>query len=302
MTSQFSVLLKKYSVPFLLFVVGIIMLIFGLRNNQDAVFVISAIMMFAAGAISILYSSGKFKPMLAYLIGVVAGSAAIVVLAISWVSVAETQQYEQDYEECRSLAKQNLEDVRYIQKAYVEQYGVYLSDWDALIDFAKNGTIPYVDSKGSVPDRRITPEENKYLYTGNPAIDNKMTEDEAYRLSKWKEGPNWQEEFSDFKRDTIPKSLLESKFQSRSYREARTKMGFYAFSADSLPFIPFSKGLEKWNFEAIDSINVNDVTYPALYVSGKIPFARIKGKDNDTEEMYFGSLTTNDLAGSWEND
>ena len=62
MTSKLTVLLKKYSIPFLLFVAGIIMLSVGIRKNQDSMFMISSVMMFAAGGISILYSSGKFKP------------------------------------------------------------------------------------------------------------------------------------------------------------------------------------------------------------------------------------------------
>jgi len=300
MTSKLTVLLKKYSIPFLLFVAGIIMLSVGIRKNQDSMFMISSIMMFAAGGISILYSSGKFKPTLAYLVGLAAGVAALIVLYISWKSVADTQEYENNYEKCKTLAKQNLEDIRYIQKAYAEMNGVYLSDWESLIEFTKNGTVPYVDALGVVPSRKLTEPERDYLYDDNRALDVNMTEEEAYLLSKWKDNPEWQADFSNFKRDTIQVSLLETKFQGRSYRENRDKMGFYPFAADSLPIIPFTK--ERWAMETKDSIKINDIKYPALYIYGKIPFADTKGKNNDQEEMYVGSLTTPDLIGSWEND
>ena len=298
MTSQLSVLLKKYSIPILLLVAGLIMLFLGMSKSQNGTFMLAAVMMLIAGGISVLYSSGKVKPMIVTLIGLAAGVIAVVILFISWKSVHDTNIYNKNYEKCKSLAKQNLEDIRYIQKAYAEANGVYLSDWPSLVEFTKTGTIPYVDAQGVVPKRTISPEERDYLYHDNRAIDNDMTEEEAYLLSKWTEGPNWAADFASFKRDTIQVSLLKTKFQSKSYAQNREKMGFYAFNPDSLPVIPYTKN--QWSIETKDSILVNDLKYPALYVSGKIPFAEIQGKNNDTEEMHFGSLTTPDLDGSWE--
>ena len=300
MTGSFSVLLKKYSVPIILFVIAIGMLIFGISNNQDSLFMVSSILMFAASGISILYSSGKFKPMLALLIGLVAGVIAVVVLYISYKEVSDTNQYKQNYEKCKLLALQNLEDIRYVQKVYAEQNGTYLKDWDEFIDFVRNGKINIVDAQGVVPNRRITDDEKKFLYGDNRPVDVNMTEEEAFRLSKWKEGPNWQTDFANFKRDTLPEPLMKVKFNSRSYLENRDKLGFYAFNPDSLPFIPFTK--KKWKIETRDSVLVKDIKKPALRISGKIPFAKIQGQNNDSEEMFFGDLNTAELDGSWENE
>ncbi len=300
MTSKLSVLLKKYSVPTLFFVLGFLMLIIGITNGQGTMFMMAAVLMFIAGGLSIVYSMGSFKSNLVYIIGIVAGVAALFTLYMSGKSVNDTTTYNRNYKMCKSLAKQNLEDIRYIQKAYAEKNGVYISNWEDLVDYTKNGTVPFVDAQGIVPSRKITLEENKYLYTGNPPIDNNMTEEEAYRLSLWKDGPNWEKDFNGFKRDTIQVSLLKSKFQSKSYIESRDKAGFYKFNADSLPIIPYTNGKERWKLETKDSIKVGEAVLPAIYVYGKIPFASIKGKDNDTEEMFFGSLTTNDTSGSWE--
>lgn len=302
MTSKLSVLLKKYSVPTLFFVLGLLMLIIGVSKGQGGMFMMAAVFMFIAGGLSVLYSMGTFKSSLIYVLGIVAGIAALFTLYMSGKSVNDTTTYNRNYKMCKSLAKQNLEDIRYIQKAFAEKNGVYISNWDALVDYTKNGTIPFVDAQGIVPSRKITSEENKYLYVGNPAIDNNMTEEEAYRLSKWTEGPNWQTDFKGFIRDTIQVSLLKSKFQSKSYVESREKAGFYRFNADSLSVIPFTNGKERWLLETKDSIKVGDAVLPAIFVSGKIPFASIKGKDDDTEEMSFGSLSTNDTSGSWEDE
>lgn len=300
MTGSLSVLIKKYSVPVILFILASIMLFFGIKQEQNSMFMISAVMMFAAAGVSILYSSGRFKPVFVLILGLAAGVAAILILSYSYVTVVETDAYNKSYDKCKLLAIQNLEDIRYVQKVYAEQHGKYIGDWNEFVDFVRNGKIQVVDALGMVPNRKITPEENSYLYTGNPPIDNNMTELEAYRLSKWTAGPNWQADFANFKRDTIYKSLMEVKFQSRSYRENRDKLGFYAFNPDSLPVIPFTKN--KWLLETKDSVVVGEAKLPAVKVSGKIPFARIQGQNNDEEELYFGSLTTPDLDGSWEND
>lgn len=278
------------------------MLVIGVSQNQGSTFMMAAVLMFVAGLLSIAYSSGKVKAGIIYILGGVAGIAAAITLYMSYASVEETATYNENYKKCKSLAKQNLEDIRYIQKAYADANGKYADNWQDVVDFAKNGTIPFVEAEGVVPSRKITIEENKFLYTNNPPIDNNMTDDEAYRLSKWKEGPNWEKDFKNFKRDTVQVSLLKTKFQSKAYTESRKKAGFYKFSADSLPYIPFTASKEKWTLETKDSVQVGEAVLPAIKVSGMIPFASVKGKNDDKEEMFFGSLTTNDTSGSWENE
>lgn len=300
MTDKLSMLLKKYSIPILFFISGLIMLNVGITKSQNGIFITAALLMLVAGGLSILYSAGKLSTRLLYIIGIGAGVVGFFTIFMAWKGVNDTATYNQNYKDCKALAKQNLEDLRYIQKAYAESNGAYLKDWESVIDYVKTGTVPFVDAQGMVPSRKIDPVENNYLYTGNPAIDNNMSEEEAYRLSKWNEGPNWERDFKGFVRDTIQVSLLQTKFESKSYKESRRKAGFYVFSPDSLPFIPYTNGKEMWSLETKDSVQVGEIKAPAIRVSGKIPFARIKGKDGDTEEMYFGTLTSNDTSGSWE--
>lgn len=276
------------------------MLFVGIAKSQNGIFMTAAVLMFVAGGLSILYSTGKLNPKLLYIIGIGSGIIGLFTIFMAWKGVNDTATYNQNYKDCKALAKQNLEDIRYIQKAYAESNGAYLKDWESLIKYAKTGTVPYVDAQGVVPSRKIDSEENSYLYTGNPAIDNNMSEEEAYLLSKWNEGPNWERDFKGYVRDTIQVSLLKTKFENKSYKESRSKAGFYVFSPDSLPFIPFTNSNEKWTLETKDSVQVGETSAPAIRIAGKIPFARIKGKDGDTEEMYFGTLNSNDTSGSWE--
>ena len=302
MTSNLSVLLKKYSVPLIFFILGLFILIFGAMNGQGTMFMMASVLMFIAGGLSIVYSTGSIKSGMVYVFGIAAGIAGVITLVMSYQSVKDTATYNENYKKCKSQAKQNLEDIRFIQKAYASENGKYIADWSELIDFAKNGTIPFVDAQGVVPSRKITPEENKFLYTNNPPIDNNMTEKEAFLLSKWQEGPNWEKDFKTFKRDTIQVSLYKTKFQGKAYMASREKAGFKPFSADSLPYIPFTGGRQKWTLEVKDSVQVGEAFAPAIKVSGMIPFADIQGKNDDQEEMYFGTLTTNDTSGSWESE
>ncbi|MBL4862859.1 MAG: hypothetical protein JKY09_07585 [Crocinitomicaceae bacterium] len=298
MTNTLWVIVKKYSVPVLFFTLGLIMLIMGYTKNQDSMFILAGIMMLAAGAISILYSTGILTTKLVYVIGGLTGIAAVYALYISGMSVYNTEKYMEDRNHCKALAQQNLQDIRFVQRAYMAKHGKYIGDWAEFVDYVNNGTVPYIDARGTVPGKKIKAEEREYLYHDNRPIDNNMTEEEAYRLSKWKEGPRYNELFSGFIRDTIEVSLLKTKFKSKSYITNREKSRFYKFSADSLPYIPFTDSKVKWMLEVADSVKMGESTVPAIFVHGTIPFAQIQGTENII--MSFGVLTSNSTSGTWE--
>ncbi len=296
-----TVILKKYTVPALFFIIGLIVISIGISQNQGLMFNMAAVMLFVAGALSVFLSTGSLKSGVVYVLGGSAGIAAIVALFFSWKSVNETTTYNNNYKECKALAIQNLQDIRYIQKIYAGKNGKYISDWNELIDFVQNGTMPYMDPIGNVPNRKVDLAENKYLHNGkNPPVDQDMTEKQAYILSKWLEGPNWAKDFKNFKRDTIQKSIMELKFNNISYTKNREKLGFYRFSADSLPFIPFTGSQERWTVMTKDSVKMGEESFPTLRIEGNIPFAEVQGKNEDKELIYFGNTSINDLGGSWE--
>ena len=300
MINTLSLYLKKYFVPFVFTAVGLTILILGFANNQSGIFKFSAVLMLGAGAISILYSAGNLKPLYVYLIGGIMWIVALISIYMSYDSVATSQQFTKDKSFCMELSKQNLSDISFIQKAYKEQNGVYAGTWKELVDYTNTGTSPQVISEGVVPNERITVEERDYLYGDDRPIDNNMTETEAYRLSKWTEGPRYAM-FAGFKRDTVQVSIMQSKFLTRSYAENRIKLGFPVFNAEDLPYIPSTKKKQKWNLEVKDSINVNGIAGPSIYISGKIPFPEIEG-GNKMIEMSLGNIKTFEHTGSWEDE
>lgn len=303
MKGNISVLVNKFAIPAILLVLGLFMLIIGLKNGQGALYMLASLMMLMAGVLSILYSSGKLKGGLTFGIGGVTGVAALITLFLSFKSCNETQIHDENYKYCKSLAIQNLMDVREIQKVYKEQNGKYAGTWDEIESFLQNGTVIYVHSVGTVPARSVSPEERDYLaqfglYKKGQAIDFNMTEKDAYFLAK---SSNPAADLKGFVRDTQNVSLMKTRFtENRAYSDNREMNGFPAFNVDSLKFIPFTNAKQQWLLEVADSVKFGDAIIPTIKVSGFIPFSEIEGKDDNKEEISFGNLLTNSVAGSWE--
>ena len=296
--NNLGLLLRKYSVPALFTIIGLLVLVYGFSNGQNAKFLFAASMMLAAGILSGLFSMGKLRPIVVLGTGVGFGIVAIILLVLSFTDVKQTLKYEADRDLCVEMAKQNLTDIRFLQETYKKKYGTYMDNWDDVVQFAKVGTMPIPIAKGTVPKDKITPEERDYLYNDNRPIDYNMTEEEAYRLSKWTEGPRYNMLFKDFVRDTIQKSIMETKFKSRGYVEGRAKAGLKAFDADKLPYIPFTDN-KKWSLQVRDSVKMGEIVGPSIEVRGKLPFGEIEGT-KEKIEMYFGNISTLDTEGSWE--
>ncbi len=295
MTNNFSLLIKKYSVPVLFLILALAMLYinFASEHRQDASFILATIMMFVAGALTLLYSTGTISTKILTVLGGLAFIGAVITLYFSTASVVSTKKHNEQYELSFGKAAYNLSDIREAQKAYLDKNGKYADTWDKLLDFIRNGEVPYVNKVGVIPNRKITPEERAKLYGDNRPIDVNMTEMEALLLSKM---PNPASDLAEFKRDTLMKSYMESKFNTKTYREARELAGYGKFSVDSLAYIPFTN--KKWNMQTKDSVKIGQQSYPAIKVWGKLPYAKLEG--TDPIEISFGSLTTNDVGGSWE--
>ncbi len=77
----------------------------------------------------------------------------IIVLAyFLWESIAEPIRFEKAKKKRYNVAIQKLKDIRTAELAYQAVHGKFTSDFDTLIDFVKNDSIPMVKAIGSVPD------------------------------------------------------------------------------------------------------------------------------------------------------
>lgn len=294
-----GLLVRKYSVPFLFTVIGLMVLIFGLKEGQNGSFLLAAAMILMAGVLSFLFSLGKLRPVMIMIVGGAFGFIALILFWFSFDSVNESLTYQQNRDKSLEIAKQNMIDIRFLQEVHKKKYGKYIDNWDDLIEFAKNGTMPNLISKGTVPAERITPEERDYLYGDDRAIDNNMTEEEAFRLSKWPEGPRYDSLFSGFVRDTVQVSIMDTKFKNASYVKNREKLEIYPFSADSLPYIPFTSGKKMWTLKTMDTIVIGEEAGPSIRVEGELPFSELEGSKKKIK-VFFGSINDFTLEGSWE--
>ena len=168
--------------------------------------------------------------------------------------------------------------------------GKYTASFDTLIDFVKNGKLPFVRKEGSLTDAQ--------LEAG-------MTEKKAMKLiDKAKKTGNWKEVekegLMDFKRDTMWIAVLDTIFPK-------------GFNADSLRYVPFGNGTE---FEMVTRSDTTKSGAPLNLFQAQTPYETYIGdldhqqlvnlKDVQTKLGKYCGLRVGDIeqpnnnAGNWE--
>jgi hypothetical protein len=291
-----SVILKRYSVPAIFLVLGVMLLTIAFKENQTMEFKLSGVLILVGAVISILSSSGMINAMTAKIIGGLSLVTSGILLYYSFNTVGETIEYQENYKACKAESIRNLSDIRTAQKAYFENYNTYASNWEELINFINTGTVNSVVAEGEKPSRRITEAERNFLYKDSRAIDNNMTDQEAYLLSKSKICPD---DLKGFKRDTIKVSFIKTTFtENISYMKERRENGYGKFVAENLKYIPFTKNKNQWKIKT-DKVVIGVDSVSTVRIEGVIPFTKIVGSKKK-ETMFIGKLEMNDLSGSWE--
>ncbi len=300
-----SLLLKKYSVPFLFSVLGIVLIIVSLTSDQPFEFVLAAIIILICSIFLFLSVSGKVSNMLTNIIG----GACLVIASYAFYSVMSTVsvsiEHNNNYALMKGLAIRNLKDIKKAQKEYNKKYQSYASNWSELIAFIELDSVPRIERKGSIPNRKITEIERDYLiqfglYKKGDAIDNKMSPKEAYFLSKSDICPD---ELRTFKMDTIMVSFIETQYtQNNAYLTERKQNNYGDFNAKNLRYIPFTNNKSEWNIDTVMHVSATD-TMCIFRIEGILPIPKNEGA-KAKEIMCLGSIENRDeqLTGSWEDD
>ena len=298
-----TMLLKKYSIPVLFSIIGIALIIVSFTSEQPREFTFAAFIIFFTSILLFLSVSGKAPNKITNIIGVISFLLASTTLYFAVNTVDETVEHQNSYKQMKALSIRNLKDVQTAQKDYKSKYKTYASNWEELIYFIENDSIPTIERKGSVPNRKITEKERDYLiqfglYKRNQAIDNKMTDLEAYYLSKSDMCPP---ELITFKRDTVNVSFIETMFTKNSgYMTERKQNNFGKFNAQKLRFIPFTDNKKVWDMDTVMVASSSD-TSTYFRLEGILPFVENEGS-TEKELMTLGSLGDNNLSGSWEDE
>ena len=151
---------------------------------------------------------------------VINGILAVCVLAllfICWRSIQDDQDFNAEVRHRESVVKARLLQIRSAEEAYKLQHeGTYCADWSVLIDFVKNGRLPIIMKQGVLSDAQM---------------DKGLTEAKAAAIvNSGDEKAIIENGLQDFRRDTVWVSLIDSLYKEDD------------FVADSLRYIPFSKG------------------------------------------------------------
>lgn len=300
---NFSVLLKKYSVPFLFSALGIVLIVVSLVTEQPFEFILASIIILICSVFLFLTVSGSVSNKITNMIGGVSLVLAAYAFYTALSSVGSSIQHNNDYALMKGLAIRNLKDIQTAQKEYEKKYGVFAADWNTIINFIENDSIADIVRKGSVPNRKITEKERDYLiqfglYKKGQAIDNKMTDLEAYYLSKSDICPP---ELATFKRDTVMVSFIETTFtKNRGYLTEREQNNYGEFNAKKLRYIPFTNDKVEWNIDTVMKPSGTD-TVCFFRLEGILPIPENEGAKAD-EIMALGSLLEFNLSGSWEDE
>ena len=300
---NFSVLLKKYSVPFLFSALGIVLIVVSLVTEQPFEFILASIIILICSVFLFLTVSGSVSNKITNIIGGVSLVLAAYAFYTALSSVGSSIQHNNDYALMKGLAIRNLKDVQTAQKEYEKKYGVFAADWNTIVSFIENDSIADIVRKGSVPNRKITEKERDYLiqfglYKKGQAFDNKMTDLEAYYLSKSDICPP---ELITFKRDTVMVSFIETTFtRNRGYLREREENNYGKFDANKLRFIPFTNDKVEWNIDTVMKPSGTD-TVCFFRLEGILPIPENEGAKAD-EIMALGSLLEFNLSGSWEDE
>jgi hypothetical protein len=197
--------------------------------------------------------------------------------------------YNDRYEKADKDIQARMGDLKSAQIAYKEFNGTYTNSVDDLIDFVKNGKKMTILKMGSVPERKITPEERDLIYGDDRPIDKLMTETEAHAIVRMSE--TIPTDLEGFRRDTSYVPVMEAIFENEKYIENREKTGcLLAFHPDSLKYVPYSSLMVEMDTASVEK---GELKVPTLQINMQHPM--------DTAKMYqIGDINDNHLRENWK--
>jgi hypothetical protein len=301
--------IKKYILPVVFLIIGIVLLKMAvvpqevelnngtvLTVDQSKLFLYAALIFIVVSIVWLLYLFNVIKSMVGYIIMAVMLIGSAVILYLDYATVQEEVKFNNMYAERDVEIKTRIMDIKAAQVAYKEVNGCYTNNMDHLIDFVKNGTKMDFYKAGSLPERKITPEERDYIYGDDRPIDKLMNEMEAKAIAVKNGGKVLDEngEWIEFIRDTNYVPVMSAIFNSERYKDNREKMGGQiAFHPDSMKYIPFCGELTVMDTA---SILKGEITVPTLMISMTHP---MEHPTDGFIEYTVGSVDDNHLRDNW---
>ncbi len=260
--------------------------------SQNSGFLYASLFFLFASVIWFLYLFGIIKSAVGYIVMAVLAICGVFVIYTDYSNIKGTVDFNEAFDVRDLEIKTRLDDIKQAQLAFKEINGTYTDSMDELIDFVKNGEKMKISKMGSVPERKITPEERDYLYNDDRPIDKLMTEIEASALAK---SPLATVDLKGFSRDTLYVPVMDAVFLDEKRLSTRSKIGgLIEFHPDSMRYVPFTKELVVMK---TDSVARGEGTFPTLYIEMLHPLSH-----ELEDSMYYsiGALDDNNLRESWK--
>ncbi|MDL2213388.1 hypothetical protein LJC05_00270 [Bacteroides sp. OttesenSCG-928-J23] len=224
-------------------------------------------------------------------INLLLGVAIVVLVYICYASIMGPINFQSEKALRDQKVIARLMDIRKAQQEYRNlNKQAYASTLDSLIDFVKEGKIPFVAKEGTLTDQQL---EDGLTEKKAMAIINK-----AKKTNKWDEVKKLG--LQNFKRDTLWVPVLDTIFPR-------------GFNADSLRFVPFGGGAEFILNTRSDTtksgapLHLMEVKTPyTVYLNGLdkqeiVNLIDVQEKLGKYPGLMIGSLETpNNNAGNWE--
>jgi hypothetical protein len=261
-----KLLVIKLFFPAILFIAGLIVVIFGATGGQSGFFILGGIGLVVVGGLASLMMIGYDRiPLVVYKTLMITFIPAILLMFwFSFNSINDPIKFENEYRRRGELIKERLIHIRDAQEAFRSVNRRYTSDFDTLIDFIKFGEMPLLRRVNNTPAHlRDSLSDREAIKRGFILI------------------------------DTTYIAVMDSIFKN-----------VYNFNPDNLPWLPFSDPRQMFEMQS-GFINRGNVTVPVFeVVADKKIFLADQRKQYVNQEKVIsfqvGSMFEPIRDGNWE--
>jgi hypothetical protein len=261
-----KLLILKLFFPAILFIAGLVVIIYGATSGQSAFFILGGIgLLIVGGLTALLMVNYSLIPLQLYKYLIILFVPAVIVMFwLSFNSINDPIKFENEYRRRGEVLKERMIHIRDAQEAFRSVNRRYTADFDTLIDFIKEGQMPLL--------RRIN---------NTPAhLRDSLSDREAIKRGF-------------IQVDTSYIAVIDSVFKS-----------VYNFNPDNIRWIPFSNPKQEFELQA-GMINRGNVTVPVFEVVAdkRIYLADQKKQYINQEKVIsyqVGSMFEPIRDGNWE--
>lgn len=224
--------MKKYILPGILVLIGLVLVINGLTTEQNGAFMLGAFGVLIAGAVSLVSTIVQLSKMLRLVISIAMVLIVVGLAYADYMSIKVPIEFQNEKERRYEHVIQRLKDIRTAELAFKAKYQRYQGDMDSLVAFVETDSLLFIKAIGEVPDT--------------------MTLEAAIKAGI-------------ASRDTIYVNAMDSLFGSQDPKER-----VHPFHVDSMAVVPFTGG-QQFALDA-GSVKRSSVDVPVFQATDSKPF------------------------------